>query len=425
MSNRDLIKLGELYKKGLFADVVAEAKPYLQLNRDCAQGWNFLALALRFLEQTDKAEELFTELITRNPLNIAFKTNLANLYLNQGRTSNSINLYEEVLELFPKDINSLNGLGLSYIYLNKLGKAKAQYEKIVRIAPENHEGRYQLANIQRKLGDYAEAANLFKGLDDLKSRVHRLDCLYNALDVDQFRTECIQLISENKRSPLLGCLIQHANVEHDLGLSNPFCESSIDYVLHENLVELGLLNSEMMEKILDHHAKTKDYSGQPLLSNGKQTSGNIFNYPDQFLKELYQALERYVERYVDKFKHSRQGYIDYFPKDYRLYGWLVDIEPGGHLKSHIHKEGWLSAAFYLKVPKAKGSEAGIEFSYNGADYPTKHGKFLSTVKNIHEGEICMFPSSLFHRTKPFSDQGSRISFAFDVIPRDHSDFYQK
>lgn len=425
MSNPDLRNIGELYKSGRFDDVVAQARPYLRRNQDCAQGWNFLALAYRMLGDTDKSEYLFTQLISKNPLNIAFKTNLANLYLNQGKTSRSIDLYREVLDIFPRDVNSLNGLGLGYVHLNNLAQAKIQYEKILRIAPDNHEGRYQLANIQRKYGDYAHAAELFKGLSDLKSRVHRLDCLYYARDIDQFTGECIKLVAEGQRSPLLGCLIQHANSEHGLGISNPFCDASMEYVLHEDLAELGLLTQNLKDKILEHHARARDYSGQPLLSNGKQTSGNIFNYPDQFLKELYQALQQFVERYRVNFKGSGQGFLDHFPKDYRLYGWLVDIESGGHLKPHIHKEGWLSAAFYLKVPKVKGTEAGIEFSYHGADYPVKQRKHPSMIKNIREGEICMFPSSLFHRTKPFSGEGARISFAFDVIPRDLSDFHQK
>ena len=89
----------------------------------------------------------------------------------------------------------------------------------------------------------------------------------------------------------------------------------------------------------------------------------------------------------------------------------------GYQKSHIHPAGWLSGVFYLKVPKfLNKNEGSIEFALYGYDYP--NDKNLPNL--IHKPkifDIALFPSSLFHRTIPFSSQEERQVIAFDLHPK--------
>ena len=48
--------------------------------------------------------------------------------------------------------------------------------------------------------------------------------------------------------------------------------------------------------------------------------------------------------------------------------------------------------------------------------PKDNKKYPQEIKDIYQGDLVMFPSSLFHHTLPFESQEERISFAFDVIP---------
>ena len=417
--NRELKSIVSLYEKGDHAEVVSKVKPYLIKNRDCAQAWNLLALSYRFLGDTAKTEELYSQLILKNPFNIPFKTNYGNLLMSQGRITEAEEVFRDALRASPQDINTLNGYGLCKISRNDMGAAKKQYDKILAIDPDHKESKHQLATIYRKIGDYNKAADLLGSFSDLKSKVNRLDCLYYARELDTFRVECEALITSGARSPLLGALIQHANVEHDFQLENTFCENSKDYVLHDDLIRGGYLSERMLTDLLDYHDGLCEYTGQPLLEKGQQTSGNVFDSPHEIFEDLSSSLKSYVDRYRDNFKSSSEGFIKRFPDDYKLYGWFVEIEAGGKLKSHMHKEGWLSAAFYLRVPNTAQGAAAIEFTYDGGEYPSTPDKYSSESYNISKGEICMFPSSLFHRTKPFSDDTTRISFAFDVQPRDN------
>ena len=106
-----------------------------------------------------------------------------------------------------------------------------------------------------------------------------------------------------------------------------------------------------------------------------------------------------------------------WPMNYELMGWLIFINKDGELKSHMHKDGWLSGSFYLRTPPmTHHGEGNMVFSLHGANYPkiNQHSKSKSLV--LHDGDLCLFPSSLFHKTTTFSAEVTRISIAFDVVP---------
>ena len=58
----------------------------------------------------------------------------------------------------------------------------------------------------------------------------------------------------------------------------------------------------------------------------------------------------------------------------------------------------------------------IEFGYDGDGYPKADIQNESKIIAIEEGDILLFPSSLFHRTIPFETDEDRICIAFDIAP---------
>ena len=95
--------------------------------------------------------------------------------------------------------------------------------------------------------------------------------------------------------------------------------------------------------------------------------------------------------------------------------WHVILKKQGYQSAHIHPAGWLSGVIYLKVvPPLDNDEGAIEFSLNGPNYSN-----LNSPQLIHRpevGDIVFFPSSLHHRTIPFSTDTDRIVIAFDLKP---------
>ena len=75
----------------------------------------------------------------------------------------------------------------------------------------------------------------------------------------------------------------------------------------------------------------------------------------------------------------------------------------------------MSGVVYLKVlPNLEKKEGAIEFSLNGEHY--SHPDSPKIVYQPKIGDIVLFPSSLYHRTIPFSKDIDRISIAFDLMP---------
>ena len=133
------------------------------------------------------------------------------------------------------------------------------------------------------------------------------------------------------------------------------------------------------------------------------------------------VLARVIGVYRDNFKDRECAYVREFPKETELASsWYVKMKSGGHLTTHIHEEGWVSGAIYLSLPqnKAHPNEGSIEVSTHGDDYPKLHDHFATRTIAPEVGDTALFPSSLFHRTIPFSSDEERICIAFDLKPRE-------
>ena len=116
-----------------------------------------------------------------------------------------------------------------------------------------------------------------------------------------------------------------------------------------------------------------------------------------------------------KFQNEQCPYIQKFPTTYNLWGWTVILKHQGHQTAHIHSSGWLSGVIYLKVvPSLDKNEGAIEFNLNGKYYQDTNSPSLTFQPEI--GDMVFFPSSLHHKTIPFTTDTDRIIVSFDLIP---------
>ena len=58
----------------------------------------------------------------------------------------------------------------------------------------------------------------------------------------------------------------------------------------------------------------------------------------------------------------------------------------------------------------------IEFSLYKKDFPILSPDYPRELYKVKEGDLVLFPSSLFHRTIPFYSDEERLCIAFDLIP---------
>ena len=111
-------------------------------------------------------------------------------------------------------------------------------------------------------------------------------------------------------------------------------------------------------------------------------------------------------------KHPLLRYRDASPQ---LAGsWSVRLSGAGFHVSHIHPRGVLSSALYVSVPGELDRDAREGWLELGRP-PAACGVGLEPLAQFEPqpGRLVLFPSYLFHGTRPFT-RGERLSVAFDV-----------
>jgi hypothetical protein len=100
----------------------------------------------------------------------------------------------------------------------------------------------------------------------------------------------------------------------------------------------------------------------------------------------------------------------------KINAWYVRMLQNGHQDSHIHPGGWVSGVFYLKtVETPVKNEGAIEFGLQGYNYPVINDDYPRHLYQPLNGDLALFPSSLFHKTIPVIKDVERCVIAFDLI----------
>ena len=143
---------------------------------------------------------------------------------------------------------------------------------------------------------------------------------------------------------------------------------------------------------------------------------NLFENPTEKIGQLRSIIIDEIAAYYLKFQDEQCSYIQKFPTTQDLYGWTVILKRQGYQSAHIHPGGWLSGVIYLKVVPSLGKgEGAIEFSLNGKNYYHADSPCFTFQPEV--GDIIFFPSSLHHRTIPFTTDANRIIVSFDLMQK--------
>jgi tetratricopeptide (TPR) repeat protein len=160
-----------------------------------------------------------------------------------------------------------------------------------------------------------------------------------------------------------------------------------------------------LERALDRlHGPLTHPIGQSL-RGGSQTQRSLLDYPDPEIQALFLAVDAPIRRHIAALGED-SGY------DFAG-AWSVRLNPHGRHADHVHPEGWLSSAFYIRLPEAEGREGWIKFGEPGTPTspPLEPGHWIKP----EPGMLVLFPSYMWHGTAPFSSSGTRLTCAFDLV----------
>ena len=337
------------------------------------------------LGKSKEAGVYLREAINLKPELAIAHSNLGTIYEDLGNRKEAMYHWKIAVKLNPKSEKSLKILALNLCY----------------------ERNYELALKYLNLNQSDSCQSLYLG------------CLLSLDKEEEFNQKYDELSRKKACNADIGAVVEHAKIIYGKKYKSPFCNEAMKYILIDKINE-ELFSKEHLNQLIsyttNHKTQTKS---QGTLHGGVQTSGNLFTLDLPFIKSIKNALEEKIEIYKNNFKNSGQGFINNWPRDYELRSWMISMKTGGFLAPHNHEYGWITGSYYLQLPTENiNSDAGnISFSYEGPQYPNKGKSFNSSVIKLKERDICIFPSSLFHKTIPFESTKERICFVFDLIKK--------
>jgi uncharacterized protein (TIGR02466 family) len=346
--------------------------------------------------------------------------NLAGTYRNQGHLKDAIQNLEKAIALENNNPEFLSDIGDAFWHDGNLTEGRKFLLKAVEIEPRHPKANYQLAIYYYDNKELKKAIPHFEISKIHDSEARALYCLYKLKDFDRFFKQLKKTIGKKHTSPLLSTLSLHYSVNFKKEDIYKFCPNPLDYVFHEKIPELIQDDKKLMIELLNEidRAEISDRK-QSRLYNGIQSSGNLFQRKEESFRIISEALKKLIYKFYETHKNKDCAFVKLFPKKIIFSSsWYVRMKQGGHLTSHIHEDGWISGALYLKIPKQRNSanEGAIELSTHGDDYPQVHENFPYKTILPNEGDVIFFPSSVFHRTIPFTSNEERICIAFDLKP---------
>jgi len=153
---------------------------------------------------------------------------------------------------------------------------------------------------------------------------------------------------------------------------------------------------------------------------GTQTAGQLFLRGEPEIVLLTNALAAAIRDFVGAMppadprhpllKHRNMG-MAFGPS------WSVRLTEGGFHTAHFHPGGILSSACYIEVPKGLADPSEKPGWLEIGRPPPELGLDLPALTTIEPraGRLVLFPSFLFHGTRPFAG-GERLTVAFDLVP---------
>lgn len=214
-------ELGVAYmQKDDFTSALRELMKSERLNPDDPYLQDYMGLAYTAKKRYDLAIEHFQKALSLKPTYTVAKNNLGNVYLYKREWDTAIEIFKEVaedliyptphyplsnmgyayynkknyalaesyylkaLDLEPKFVTALNGLGKTYIAMNKPDKAIELFEKAAALAPEKPDLYYSLGETYLLLGEQEKAKDAFEkvmGLDPDGSIARKARKMYDKL----------------------------------------------------------------------------------------------------------------------------------------------------------------------------------------------------------------------------------------------------
>lgn len=392
----------------------------IMLNGEFADAHNNLGNTLKDLGRLEDAELCYLRVVELTPDKAGCHYNLGLVRQQLNKLKQAVASYQKAISVKPNYAEAFNNLGLVYKELGKLDDAEASYSRAIVLRPNFQRALMNRWRLYFDKGEYTAALTDADACINEGPRERDLRTLYALGRNEEIEKRINFLAKKGSDNISVAAFVAFYSYAENKRTMYNFCPNPFDFLEFANLTthvknSAGFINGLMNE--LKKLKTSWEPKGKSTINGFQSLEGtNLFENPTSQIARLKSIIIAELKRYHVKHSGRDCSYIKNWPSDYNLYGWQVTLKKQGHQKAHIHPGGWLSGVIYLKVVAALGKDEGaIEFSLNCPDYSSPSSLSLTHVPKA--GEMIFFPSSLHHRTIPFSAEEDRIIISFDLMPR--------
>ena len=137
---------------------------------------------------------------------------------------------------------------------------------------------------------------------------------------------------------------------------------------------------------------------------------------------LFESIGAAVERYLARLGKGTDPLRSRNTGRFAISAWSVRLSSGGYHADHVHPEGWVSSACYIRLPPTLGAGAGDRPDRAGwlrlgkPNIPTQPPLDPERYVQPVPGRLVLFPAYVLHGVEPFESDQPRLSVAFDATP---------
>jgi tetratricopeptide (TPR) repeat protein len=452
-----LKNLGRIEESIALFEIAVRADPDRALTR------HNQAVALRAGCRFDEACEAYAAAARLGMKGAQFLANWAASAVEAGHVEEAVRLYEAALAEEPAHGESCKALTRLQIEYLGADDAFAHYESAAKtrgFAPEvclvwidalmRHNRLEQAASVTSQAlahsPDHAMLRTLeafLKGMtEDPEPWLDKLEHEAAHGPGDAYLTDSIQFLSIRARRWDRAAILLQDQLARDPDNQVVWAKLSIVWRMlgdprehwlcdYDNLVMVtevpspdGLLSpaeyAKAVATALDPLHQSLYAPGDQTLRGGTQTSGELFAHPQREIQDFRKAILLAATDMVAALPaDTDHPFLRRKSRRLDIAGsWSVRLRSGGHHVSHVHQEGWMSSAYYARLPDADDAADERHAGWIQFGVPPENFDLQLPPRRIVEpqpGRLVLFPSYLWHGTVPFKS-GNRLTAAFDYLP---------
>jgi tetratricopeptide (TPR) repeat protein len=157
-----LAKAYELAKQ--FEKAEAALRQGLEIDPGNLQIYSQLARSARDRGDTDTERAIYREILELHPHHHATLMALADVQLGENDTDGALRTLSEIETHYPNDMRSVVRLGFLYYEVENFSESARRFEAFIASEPGDHEVRFFLGIVRRRMGEDAAAIEVFSAI---------------------------------------------------------------------------------------------------------------------------------------------------------------------------------------------------------------------------------------------------------------------